>query len=47
LEAFYVRGATFGEIGRVLGVSKQRVSQLHCRAIADLRAKLSRATFET
>jgi len=41
LEAFYVRGASFGEIGRTLGVSKQRVSQLHCRAIADLRAKLS------
>jgi len=41
LEAFYVRGATFGEIGRTLGVSKQRVSQLHCRAIADLRQKLA------
>lgn len=41
LEAFYVRGATFGEIGRTLGVSKQRVSQLHCRALTDLRAKLA------
>ncbi len=38
--AFYCRGATFGEIGRVLGVSKQRISQLHGRAIALLRAKL-------
>lgn len=41
LEAFYVRGASFGEIGRTLGVSKQRVSQLHCRALTDLRAKLA------
>ena len=40
LEAFYRRGATFGEIGRVLGVSKQRVSQLHGRAIEQLRVKL-------
>lgn len=47
LQAFYVRGATFGEIGRVLGVSKQRVSQLHSRALAGLRAKLSGLAFES
>jgi RNA polymerase sigma factor for flagellar operon FliA len=40
VEAFYRRGATFGEIGRVLGVSKQRVSQLHGRALEQLRVKL-------
>jgi RNA polymerase sigma factor for flagellar operon FliA len=38
--SFYCRGATFGEIGRTLGVSKQRVSQLHGRALSVLRAKL-------
>ncbi|MBV8222974.1 MAG: sigma-70 family RNA polymerase sigma factor, partial [Candidatus Eremiobacteraeota bacterium] len=41
VEAFYRGGATFGEIGRVLGVSKQRVSQLHGRALGVLRAKLA------
>ncbi|MBV8170359.1 MAG: sigma-70 family RNA polymerase sigma factor [Candidatus Eremiobacteraeota bacterium] len=40
LEAFYRGGATFGAIGKQLGVSKQRVSQLHGRAIHVLRIKL-------
>ncbi len=41
VQAFYGRGVTFGEIGQTLGVSKQRVSQLHSRAIACLRAALA------
>jgi RNA polymerase sigma factor for flagellar operon FliA len=41
VQAFYGRGVTFGEIGRTLGVSKQRVSQLHSRAITCLRAALA------
>lgn len=41
VEAFYRGGATFGDIGKRLGVSKQRVSQLHGRAIHVLRMKLA------
>jgi RNA polymerase sigma factor for flagellar operon FliA len=41
VQAFYGRGVTFGEIGQTLGVSKQRVSQLHSRAISCLRAALA------
>jgi RNA polymerase sigma factor FliA len=47
IAAFYGRGATFSEIGRTLGVSKQRVSQLHTRAIAGLRTALADLSRET
>ena len=39
--AFYAGNKNFREIGRHLGISKQRVSQLHTRAIVELRARLA------
>ncbi|HEU4514005.1 MAG TPA: FliA/WhiG family RNA polymerase sigma factor [Nocardioidaceae bacterium] len=38
---YYFEGLTLSEIGRVLGVSESRVSQLHSRATLVLRTKLS------
>ena len=38
---YYFEGLTLSEIGRVLGVSESRVSQLHSRATMVLRTKLS------
>lgn len=38
---YYFEGFTLAEIGRVLGVSESRVSQLHSRATMVLRSKLS------
>jgi RNA polymerase sigma factor FliA len=46
VQAFYGRGVTFGEIGQTLGVSKQRISQLHSRAISCLRAALAGLPFD-
>jgi len=43
LSLYYYEGLTLKEIGRVLGVTESRVSQLHGRAIALLRARLSAA----
>ncbi len=40
---YYFEGLTLAEIGRVLGVSESRVSQLHSRATMVLRAKLAAA----
>lgn len=37
---YYFEGLTLAEIGRVLGVSESRVSQVHSRATGLLRAKL-------
>lgn len=37
---YYFEGLTLAEIGRVLGVSESRVSQVHSRATAVLRTKL-------
>ncbi len=37
---YYYEGLTLAEIGRVLGVTESRVSQVHSRATASLRAKL-------
>lgn len=37
---YYYEGLTLAEIGRVLGVSESRISQVHSRATALLRAKL-------
>lgn len=39
---YYYEGLTLKEIGRVLGVTESRVSQLHTRAIVRLRARLRR-----
>lgn len=41
IRAFYAQTETFGQIGQRMGVSKQRVQQLHARAISVLRAKLA------
>ena len=41
LRLYYEEGQTFREIGGQLGVSESRVSQLHTRAIHNLRAVLS------
>lgn len=43
ISSFYSRGDTFRAIGGRLGISKQRVSQIHGRAIANLRTKLALA----
>jgi RNA polymerase sigma factor for flagellar operon FliA len=40
LEMHYFQGITFEAISREMGVSKQRVSQLHLRAVRHLREKL-------
>nr|WP_198048352.1 FliA/WhiG family RNA polymerase sigma factor [Saccharomonospora iraqiensis] len=37
---YYFESLTLAEIGRVLGVTESRVSQLHTRAVLRLRAKL-------
>jgi RNA polymerase sigma factor for flagellar operon FliA len=37
---YYFEGLTLAEIGRVLGVSESRVSQIHTKAMLALRAKL-------
>ncbi len=39
---YYYEGLTLKEIGKVLGVSESRVSQLHTKAIMRLRGRLSR-----
>ncbi len=40
---YYYKGLTLKEIGKVLGVTESRVSQLHSKAIVHLRAKLTNA----
>lgn len=40
LEMHYFQGVTFESISRMRGVSKQRISQLHLRAVRHLREKL-------
>ncbi|MDR1873514.1 MAG: FliA/WhiG family RNA polymerase sigma factor [Synergistaceae bacterium] len=40
LSFYYYEGLTLKEIGRILGVTESRVSQIHGRAIAELRALL-------
>lgn len=40
LSLYYIEELTLSEIGQVLGVSESRVSQLHTRALARLRAEL-------
>jgi RNA polymerase sigma factor FliA len=43
---YYFEGLTLAEIGRVLGVSESRVSQIHTKAMLVLRAKLADAPLE-
>ncbi|WP_265736749.1 RNA polymerase sigma factor WhiG [Peterkaempfera griseoplana] len=40
---YYYEGLTLAEIGQVLGVTESRVSQIHTKAVLQLRAKLSDA----
>ncbi|MDR1466419.1 MAG: RNA polymerase sigma factor WhiG [Treponema sp.] len=40
---YYYEGLTLKEIGRILGVTESRVSQLHTKAIVHLRSKLTHA----
>ena len=39
----YFKGVKFKELGRMLGVSEPRISQLHSRAMGRLRTMLSEA----
>ena len=39
---YYYEGLTLKEIGKVLGVSESRISQMHTKAILRLRGRLSR-----
>ncbi|PKM80867.1 MAG: RNA polymerase sigma factor WhiG [Firmicutes bacterium HGW-Firmicutes-14] len=39
---YYYEGLTLKEIGKVLGVSESRISQLHTKAVLRLRGRLSR-----
>lgn len=41
---YYYEGLTLAEIGKVLGVTESRASQLHTKAVLQLRAKLIVAT---
>lgn len=43
----YFEGVTFEKISRILGVSKQRVSQMHSRAIRRLRENLGDEVIES
>lgn len=42
VESHYRRGIAFGEIAKLLGVSKGRVSQLHAQAIRSLQAAMAK-----
>jgi len=44
--AFYSGNITFREIGKRLGISKQRVSQIHNRALRGLRGALTAARYD-
>jgi RNA polymerase sigma factor for flagellar operon FliA len=39
---YYYEGLTLKEIGRILGVTESRVSQIHGKAIAELRALIAK-----
>jgi RNA polymerase sigma factor for flagellar operon FliA len=43
LGLYYDEGLTLSEIGRVLGVTESRVSQIHTKAVLHLRSRLSAA----
>ncbi len=44
LTLYYYEGLTLAEIGQVLGVTESRVCQIHTKAVAQLRTKLSDVT---
>ncbi len=46
IDAFYGAQTTFRAIGGRLGISKQRVSQIHCSAMASLRGILTGQLFD-
>jgi RNA polymerase sigma factor FliA len=46
IRSFYSGGSTFRAIGGRLGISKQRVSQIHGRALENLRTMLVAAHVE-
>jgi RNA polymerase sigma factor FliA len=37
---YYFEGLTLSEIGQVLGVTESRVSQIHTKAVLQLRSRL-------
>ena len=41
ISLYYYEGMTLNEIGQVLGVTESRASQLHTRAVLQLRGKLA------
>jgi RNA polymerase sigma factor for flagellar operon FliA len=43
LSLYYVEELTMRDIGEVLGVSESRVSQMHAKAVIELRATMQRA----
>jgi RNA polymerase sigma factor for flagellar operon FliA len=40
---YYYEGLTLAEIGTVLGVTESRISQMHTKAVLQLRSKFSGA----
>ena len=46
IESHYFSGETFESISQRLGVSKQRISQLHLRAVREMRKKLQEVEVE-
>ncbi len=45
ISLYYFEDLTLKEIGRVLGVTESRVSQIHSRAVARLRIKLKKLSY--
>ena len=43
LSLYYDEGLTLAEIGRVLGVTESRVSQIHTKSVLHLRSRLAAA----
>ncbi|MFM9123096.1 MAG: sigma-70 family RNA polymerase sigma factor, partial [Actinomycetota bacterium] len=43
LALYYEENLTLGEIGEVLGVTESRVSQIHTKAVLQLRSRLAAA----
>jgi len=46
LSLYYFEDLNLKEIGRILGVTESRISQLHSMAVLQLRANLQRSVFE-
>ena len=45
LVLYYEENLTLSEIGEVLGVTESRVSQIHSKAVLQLRSRLAAADF--